>query len=372
MGAATKAREYKLISADGHVMEPPDMWTSRAPAKYQDRVPRMERFEKGDAWIVPGREPTGFNWGTCAGRRPDEMGIWCRFEEINAGCYDAKARLDELDLDGVDAEVLFPNGSIDFAFSSDDPDYHLTMVQIYNDWLSDFCAVDPDRFGGCALLPAIDPGTAVKEIERLADNPGIRAWLIKTYPHGDSVLKPEDDPVWAAVEESGKPLTIHVSLRSTSTFNLAPTGLPGTVHFYDAPARMLEFIFSGVLDRFPAMQVFLAEVDCGWLPYFAQQADDNYRRHAHSELRDIKLARRPSEYMKERFPASYVTDAYAIDNRHAVGVERMLWSSDYPHITSDWPYSWKTINAAFADVPDDERHAILAGNAMRLFGFGTN
>jgi predicted TIM-barrel fold metal-dependent hydrolase len=116
--------------------------------------------------------------------------------------------------------------------------------------------------------------------------------------------------------------------------------------------------------------VFLAEIDCGWLPYFAQQADDNFRRHAKSELKDAKLSRMPSEYMKERFPASFVTDPYAVANRHAVGVERMLWSSDYPHITSDWPYSWKTVNATFADVPDDERHTILAGNAQRLFGFG--
>ena len=124
---------------------------------------------------------------------------------------------------------------------------------------------------------------------------------------------------------------------------MAPMALPGTVHFYDAPTRMLEFIFSGVLDRFPTLNVFLAEIDCGWLPYYAQQCDDNYLRHSKSELRDVKLARMPSEYMKERFPASFITDPYAVENRHAVGVERMLWSSDFPHITSDWPYSWKTI-----------------------------
>ena len=91
------------------------------------------------------------------------------------------------------------------------------------------------------------------------------------------------------------------------------------------------------------LNVFLAEIDCGWLPYYAQQCDDNYRRHSKSELRDVKLARMPSEYMKERFPASFITDPYAVENRHAVGIERMLWSSDFPHITSDWPYSWKTI-----------------------------
>jgi predicted TIM-barrel fold metal-dependent hydrolase len=365
-------REYRLISADGHLMEAPDLWISRAPAKYRDMVPRIERFPEGDGWTVPGETPKfGFNWVTCAGRRPDQMGRWCRFEDINPGCYDAEARVQELDIDGVDAEVLFPNGGAEFAASSNDRDFYLTMVQIYNDFLSEFCASAPDRFGGCALLPGTGVEDVLAEIERLVDRPGIVAWLLKTYPHGDSTaIQPEDDPVWAAIQETGKPATIHVSLRATSSFNLSATALPGTMHFYDAPARMLAFIFSGVLDRFADLTVFLAEVDCGWLPYFAQQADDNYMRHSKSELRDVKLSGLPSDYMKQRFPASFITDAYAIDNRHAVGIERMLWSSDYPHITSDWPYSWKTINAAFGDVPDDERHAILAGNAQRLFGFG--
>jgi predicted TIM-barrel fold metal-dependent hydrolase len=366
------AREYKLISADGHLMEPADLWLTRSPAKYRDRVPRIERFPEGDAWVRNGQRPqAGFNWGTCAGRRPDQLGRWCRLEDINPGCYDAKARVEELDLDGVDAEVLFPNGGVEWASASEDVEFHLTMVRIYNDFLSEFCAFAPDRFGGCAILPSSGVDDCLAEIERLADRPGIVAWLLKTYPHGESVaIRPEDDRVWAAMQASGKPAAIHVSLRSTSSFNLVATALPGTFHFYDAPARMLDFIFSGVLDRFPSLDVFLAEVDCGWLPYFAQQSDDNYRRHSKSELKDVRLSRLPSEYMKARFPASFVTDPYAVDNRHAVGVQRMLWSSDYPHITSDWPYSWKTINATFADVPDDERHAILAGNAQRVFGFG--
>jgi predicted TIM-barrel fold metal-dependent hydrolase len=365
------ARDYRLISADGHLMDPPDLWTSQAPAKYRDQVPRMERFEQGDAWVMPGRDtPSPFNWVACAGRAPDEQGLWCRFEDINPACYDAKARVVALDLDGVDAELLFPNG-LDWVIDSSDREFHLTMTRIYNDHLSSFCATAPDRFGGAALLPATGVDDAVAEIERLEGMPGIVTFLLKRYPHGDSTLTgAEDDKVWAAIEDTGKPVTIHVSLRSAASFNMAAMALPGTVHFHDAPTRMLEFIFSGVLDRFPGLNVFLAEIDCGWLPYYAQQCDDNYLRHSKSELRDVHLARMPSEYMKERFPASFITDPYAVENRHAVGIERMLWSSDFPHITSDFPYSWKTVNATFMGVPDDERHAILAGNAQRLFGFG--
>jgi predicted TIM-barrel fold metal-dependent hydrolase len=151
----------------------------------------------------------------------------------------------------------------------------------------------------------------------------------------------------------------------------AATSLPGTGHFYDAPKRMLQFIFSGVLDRFPKLRVPFIEVDCGWIPYFESQCDDNFLRHRKASLRDAKLTRLPSEYMHEFFPAAFITDPFAVDNRDRIGVDRMLWSSDYPHITTDWPYSWKTINATFSDVPPDEKHAILAGNAERLFKFAS-
>ena len=261
----------------------------------------MVHLEQGDAWQIPGRAPTPFNWAACAGRNPDQLGRWCRFEDINAGAYDVEARLASLDLDGIDAEVLFPNG-LDWVIEAPDVEFHLAMVRLYNDFLRGVLRERPDRFGGCALLPARGADHTIAEIERLADKPGIVAWLLKTYPHGDSTLAPEDDPVWAAAEASGKPITIHVSLRAATSFRLDAMALPGTFHFYDTPARVLEFIFSGVLDRYPRLQVFLAEIDCGWLPYFAQQADDNYvAPHALGAARR-RAARMPSKYIRRAFP----------------------------------------------------------------------
>ena len=204
--------------------------------------------------------------------------------------------------------MLFPSGIHQWVSPVTDTDLHHAMVRAYNDWVSEFCSFAPDHLGGTVLLP----------------NRGIEG------------AAPEDDALWARIEESGLPLTIHVGLGNTFPGELKAQGLPGTVHFYDAPQRMLQFIFGGVLDRFPGLTIVMTEVDCGWLPYFSEQADDNY----------------------------------AVENRHRIGVERMLWSNDYPHITSDWPMSWKTINASFADVPPHERHAILSGNAQRIFGFG--
>jgi predicted TIM-barrel fold metal-dependent hydrolase len=372
--ATTEKRNYRLISADGHFCEPGDLWTSRVPSQYKDLVPRLERFEEqgGDAWVIEGFPvPQPFGWGAAAGRAPEDMNLWMKFEDLKPGAYDPAARIAEQDADGLDAEVMYPSGyPSNFVAGTKDPDMHLAMVQAYNDWLVEFCSYDPTRLGGCAMLPNRGVDDCLNEIKRMEGADGIVAYLLKCYPHGDTTISDEDDAVWAAIEETGKPVTIHVALSNDLPSVKPAKSLPGTGHFYDAPKRMLEFIFAGVLDRFPGLTIYLAEVDCGWLPYFADQADDNYLRHSRASLKDVKLSRLPSEYMKDFFPCGFVTDPYAIENRHRIGVERMLWSNDYPHIVSDWPYSWKTINATFANVPADERHAILAGNAMRIFGFG--
>ena len=162
-------------------------------------------------------------------------------------------------------------------------------------------------------------------------------------------------------------MTIHVSLtQAMPAAHRSP--LPGYGRFFDAPNRMVEMIFAGVFDRFPALDVVFAEVDCGWVPYFKEQIDNNYQRlDAVSDF----THRRPAERVhRAHFHFTFMTDTFGVRNRHDVGVERMLWSSDYPHISADWPYSWRTIQASMSGVPPEERELILAGNAVRLYGFG--
>jgi predicted TIM-barrel fold metal-dependent hydrolase len=116
------------------------------------------------------------------------------------------------------------------------------------------------------------------------------------------------------------------------------------------------------------LPIVFVEVDAGWVPYIKEQMDNRWRRRATGAK--ARFAKLPSEYIEERFYFTYITDQYAIANRHRIGVDRLMWSSDFPHGGSDWPNSWRTIDANFADVPRAERDAILAGNAQRLYGFG--
>lgn len=388
VGAAKSAggSAYRLISADGHYVEPGDIFTSRVPKKFVDQVPRIESFEEGDAWIGGmHNSPFPFGWFSCAGRKPEEMHHWMRWEDVRPGGYDPGARLKEMDEDGVDAEVLFPGVVFGSLATEPDRDLHVAMVQAYNDWVLEFSAKAPDRLLAMPVIANRGVDTAVAEINRVKDQPGVAGFLLQCYPNGTLSIDPEDDQVWGLIEETGKPLSIHVRLlgprkpqpskeakSSAAGAGYANTKktarkLPGAGHFYDAPGRMLEFIFAGVLDRFPDLKIFFAEVDAGWLPYFEDQADDNFLRHAKADLKDHGLAMLPSQYMRKHFYASFITDYVAIANRHKIGLHRLLWSNDYPHITSDWPESWKTINAAFANLDDADKHAILAGNSMNLF-----
>jgi uncharacterized protein len=362
---------YRVISADTHVLEPADLWTSRVEPKYRDRVPRIEWLEQGGAWIIEGaKEPISFGFTMAAGRPAADLTDWLRADEVDVESWDMPVkRLEIQDADNIDAELLFPNRPFQGVVASRDVDLHHAMVRAYNDWLSEFCSYAPNRLGGVAALPNRGVAEAVKEVERTAQMPGITGFLMSAYPHGGTQISDEDDPVFRAVAQTGKPLAIHIMLNEDMPYQLDAGTLPGTGHFYDCPGRMLEIIFSGVLDRVPDLKIVFHEVDCGWIPYFVDQADDNYLRHAKATLKDRQLPKLPSDYMRDHFHFSFIHDSTGIANRHRIGVERLLWSNDFPHIASDWPASWKAINAAFADVPADERHAIVAGNALRLYRF---
>jgi len=358
----------RLISADSHVNEPPDLWVDRVPATLKERAPRIERFEEGDAWVIEGvKDPINFGMNACAGLAPEDMKGWVRYEELRAGGHDPAARLQEMDTDGVDAEVLYPTPRLSQAiFANRDVDYHVAMIRAYNDWLADYVVYAPARFGGLIMLPNCGAEAAVAELERNLGRPGIRGGVIGCWPNGTLSLEPEDDKLFARFAEAGLPLNIHVSL-STSMPAAHKAKLPGYGRFYDAPNRMIEMIFAGVFDRLPELQVVFAETDCGWVPYVKEQIDNNYSRL--DPVSHFGLHLLPSEYIERHFSYGFMTDTFAVRNREYIGVDRMLWSTDYPHISSDYPNSWRTIQAAFSGVPTAEKDQMLHGNAERLYGF---
>ena len=220
---------YQIISADGHTIEPPHMWETYLPAKFHDRMPRLVKDPKGgDAWeLVPGAPAMPLGLVTSAGpwgKRYEELEWYgSTYDTIRAGAFDGKARLQDQDIDGISAEVLYPSQRTMGTFMAQpDDDYHLAGIDAYNQWMHDeFMAVDPQRLIGLYQMPAVDIDVSVAKL-REAKSLGFRGVILSAYPSGNAALSDDDDPFWAAAEEESIPVHIHVGLSQAGTASAEP------------------------------------------------------------------------------------------------------------------------------------------------------
>jgi predicted TIM-barrel fold metal-dependent hydrolase len=387
---------YTTISADAHILEPTDIWANWLPEKFRQHAPQLVKdSEGGDAWLFAGAaepDPIGL---TATPGMPWDQFRWkgVTYEEARAGCYNGGARLEDMDADGVDAEILFPpQRTVGHWLGDADDDLVRAGIDAYNNFLfEEFCAPDPDRLIGAAQIPSTGIDDAVDAL-RKAKARGARTVVISCWPSGGESISTEDDPFWAAAADEELPVCIHINLisRSTRMRNRAAAAKAGGRELYasgaDAkrsnagakaaaslsgvfatvPSTMGQLIFTGVFERVPGLHVAMIETGVGWLPHFLEQMDDRFWRNR--SWTDLPINRPPSEYWFENMSATFVRDDNGLRNRHEIGVGNMMWSTDYPHHGNDWPRSQKTINETMAGIPRDEKHQIVCGNAQRIFG----
>jgi predicted TIM-barrel fold metal-dependent hydrolase len=205
------------------------------------------------------------------------------------------------------------------------------------------------------------------------DLPGIMGPYINRWPSGGPSVTDNDDPFWAAVAELDVPVSVHVSVATGAITgdadpNRARLGARGEFRGLggDTAVNCLDLISSGAFDRYPKLRVVFAECESSWVPCAKQTFDDRFRRYPPGVRADVKEL--PSYYFDHHIFTTFVLDRYAIVNRHIVGVTQMLWSNDLFHAVCEWPHDWEVIEDQFAGVPDDERHMILAGNALNVYG----
>jgi predicted TIM-barrel fold metal-dependent hydrolase len=399
---------HGLISADSHVNEAPGLWEQRLPARMRQRGPRLVRNDEGrDVWITEGLAPLPLVWATnAAGQRAegepfDDHDMTINREELIAGSYDPASRLQDMDTDGLDAEVLYPGplaglGGGGGVAGIADIDLRHACIAAYNDWLAGFCAVAPQRLVGLALIPLEEPAFAASELRR-AGSLGLRGAVVNGMPDANGaapIFSDTYEPVWSAAEEVGLPLSLHigqsrsltalmqaarpsgrqVSEASRSQANPlsssgSMTGIPEmffTMMCLDMAEPITLLIFSGVLERHPSLQFVIAESGIGWIPFVVERMDYTFDRHRLWMKSGIKT--KPSELYREHFHATFQQDdETGLLARHIPGVETLMWASDYPHTDSTWPRSHAVVDALFADIPDDERQLVTCGNATSLY-----
>ncbi len=368
--------EYKIIDCDQHVIEPPDLWETYLPSQYQDQAPKRCKDEDGgDAWLL-GESVESLGLVSSMNKTPRTL-KWtgARYDEMHPGIFKPKERLELMDEDGVSAAVFFPpqRTMIYFMFV-DDKEFSYAGMQAYNNFITDFCSFDRSRLGAIWQIPATGIKDAVAELRRAKENDAVGVGLA-TWPSGEFILSADDDDFWAVAEDLKLPIHIHVGLTPPQykTMKVAAKkgGAPQLVAFATTMSRMptlfAEFIFNGVFERFPGLTVVGGEVGAGWVPFLKQELDDRYRRNRY--WCEVNLSMLPSEYYERNCKVGFVSDQFGVQNCDAVGVETMMWCSDFPHHITDWPHSRYLINSMAQGIDADKRHKLFCENAGKLYGF---
>lgn len=371
--------EYRLISADDHIdlrYLPRDLWETRVPAAVRHCMPRVEPTERGPAWICGDRVwgPWGTTTSKEVGRRSalERGGV---FEEGVLRPTTPHLRLADMDRDGVDATVMY--GPI-APLLVEDPVARQHCYAAYNDWLIEFCQAEPRRLIGAGMLPVDDPAAARRELLRLAER-GLRHVMLLAAAATPPMYHPAWEPFWAAAAETGIPVGLHLYVgASKAVTGVAPIAT-SAISSVSAALQLLDplvgLIFSGVLDRHPGVRLVLAESGIGWLPYVLEEMDDKFEQFAEArEVWDsrggIPLQLRPSEYFRRQVWATFQKDAAGLALLDAIGEDRVMWASDYPHPDSTWPHSREVIARQMGHLPAATVRKLTCDNARALYQLG--
>ena len=379
--------EYKLISADSHIVEPPDMYTGRIDPKFRDRAPKMERrkTESGreyDAWMINGMQVGTLGAVMQAGQRFEDpsqidfLGVW---EDVRKGGYDAHSMIVENEEDGVWGSCLQPSQGL-FWYRLPDSELLTEICRVYNDWITDFCKPYPERLKGIAMLNVDDIEEGCRELER-AKKLGLVGAFIPVSPLADKPYRePAYDRLWATAQDNEMPLLMHIATNRAGvpgcefTMNVGElTGAGRSTTDHWVRYSLSAMVFAGVFDRFPRLKVGSVEHETAWIPHWLKQMDFTYReRPVFTKGWKSQSGMLPSDYWRRNMFVEFMEDDLGVELRQHIGVDNMLWGSDFPHAESTWPRSQDFLGRIFAGVPEEDRRKITSDNAAKLFGFRPN
>ena len=359
----------QIISADSHVQEPPELYAKWIPAKYRDRVPRVEERNGGRYLIVDGKRPRRLDIAAAATTDDDENR---EFRGDDEGGRNIDRRLKDLARDGVTAEVIYPNSSL-ALFNSDDAGYQLAVAQAYNDWCIDLFGSHGKLFTPVGIVPVRDIGLAVKEVERIAKR-GYRSVKIPISVRERPYNLPDYDPLWSAINDAGMVLSLHAFTEAEDRYPAdwgEETGIGGALNHMAmsmaegmSPVSLL--IASGALERYPGMKFVVVECGAGWLAWLLYVLDEQVeKKHMWAKP---KLELKPSEYFRRQGAVTFSDDPVALNNIGFTGADCLLWGSDYPHDEGTFPHSQAVIDRTFQGISDSDKRKIVHDNAARIYG----
>jgi uncharacterized protein len=376
----------KVIDVDTHFTEPHDLWTSRAPAKWKDRVPQVKTVDGKRQWIIDGDRPMGPANPSCV-VKPDGVkakGIeflkW-EIEEVHPGSYDVRPRLKFMDGEGIWAQIIYPNllGFGGLRAATLDPELRLLCTQIFNDAMAEIQEQSGNRMFPMALMPWWDMEATLKEVQR-CHKMGLKGINTNSSPHDHKVPdlgEPHWDPLWELCSELNLPINFHIgsSTEGVDWFGKAPwpsqsvdrrIALGATMLFMHNAQVFANIIYSGLLERFPRLRFVSVESGVGWMPFLLETLDYELEEAAPRAKKILKM--KPSEYFKRNIYSCFWFEDQGLYNAiKAVGVDNLMFETDFPHPTCLYPNALDRVAHTLEGLDFETKRKLLSANASRVY-----
>lgn len=356
-------------SGDSHFLEPVDLFQKTLPRELADRMPRSVKSEDGtqetvyiDGQVIERRIPKPITDGEFAGETISTLST------RPPGSGNTRERLKDLDQEGIWGEITFPSLGL-WSNMIKDPNLVREGCKALNDWaLAEIQEIAPDRLIATSMLPLLRVEDAVAEAYR-AKSQGFYAVYLPTVPPQGQPTYNNDywEPLWAALEETGLILTIHIG---TDGDWVAFRGAGGAVlnyveTTYGGQRATTQLIAGGALDRHPNLKVLISEGGAAWAPFLGDRMNEGYRQHG--MFVRPKLSMMPKEYIYRQVYVSFQHDETAVDAVAAMGYQNVMFGSDYPHLEGTYGHTQKTLHELFDGVDPKVRHRITVGAFLDLF-----
>jgi len=361
----------RIVSCDDHMdisVLPPDLWTSRLPARLRDAGPQVRDTPEGRFWTIGGTPI--WRSGGVDPRFPNAI-VRAGLEDDGYRASNPGLRLADMDRDGVEGSVIYGPITGLAPASLRDAALRHACYRAYNDWAAEFNANDPRRLCVLALLPADDPEAAAEEATRVA-RLGHRGVQLGHFEAATPIHDPAWEPLWAACADAGLPLSFHL-IGGTYLVHIRPGSWEMAAFAAVAPMQLDEVlaavVLGGILERHPRLRVVLGESGIGWVPYVLERLETEMDKYA-GRMRDHRPALRPTELFRRQVFVTFEEDRLGIRLIADIGADNVMWASDYPHPDSTFPRSRAAVAEAFRDVDPATTRKVVAENCARLYGLG--
>ena len=360
----------RVVDADGHVLEP------LAAFDAVDAAHRLHATRDSyglDHVFVGEQEIVTVSLGKLGTPGSDmaDLAHSPAYDEAQPGGFDPRARLADMDVEGIDVAVLYPSLGLNF-WSIVDVEAATALARAYNDWLAQYCAADPARLFGAAMVPWQSTDAAVAELRRAHDELGFRAVFLRPNPClGRTIVHPAHEAFWATAEALDVTIGIHEGSSNTietlganrKPFN--PLVLHAMSHAFEQMLACGQLIAQGVMERHPDLRFVFLEAGGGWAPYWLWRLDEQVAGFG-GYCPEMKLM--PSEYFARQCWISFEIDEPALAAlAPAVGADRIVWGSDYPHHDSTFPGAVDELRSTIASLPADQQSRVLGTNALDCY-----